>query len=98
MTASSVPAALVIVDMLQDYFRDGPLAAKRERLVASTNQLVEEFRSRQLPIIWIRREWRADLADAYLEMRRRGIQITIAGTAGSLLLPELLVGDSDMVV
>jgi hypothetical protein len=78
----STPAALLVIDMLLDYFRAGPLAEQRKALVDSLNLLLAEFRSRGLPIIWVRQEFREDLADAFLEMKSRKISITIAGTAG----------------
>mgnify|MGYP006202574933 CR=1 FL=1 len=34
-------------------------------------------------------EFKPDLSDAFLEMRRHGIQVTIAGTDGCEILPEL---------
>lgn len=98
MGSTNAAAALVIVDMLVDYFREGPLAARRDALVASINDLVDAFRQRNLPVIWIRQEFRPDLADAFLEMRRHNISIAIAGTAGSQILEELRLGPGDPVV
>jgi nicotinamidase-related amidase len=40
-------------------------------------------------VIWVRQEFRPDLSDAFADMRRNGIAVTIAGTAGAQLLPEL---------
>lgn len=82
--------ALLVVDMLNDYFSpQTPLAGRRESLTRSINTLVRAFHQHGQPVIWIRQEFAADLSDAFLDMRRRGIRITIAGTQGSEVLPEL---------
>jgi nicotinamidase-related amidase len=41
------------------------------------------------PVIWIRQEFSEDLSDAFPQMRRKGIRVTIAGTAGARLLSDL---------
>jgi nicotinamidase-related amidase len=83
-------AALIVVDMLNDFFERSPvLAAQRSRLVASTNALVRAFRATGLPVVWVRQEFAPDLHDAFLDMRATNTSITIAGTAGCELLPEL---------
>jgi nicotinamidase-related amidase len=74
------------------------LAEQRARLVAAANELTDAARSAGRPVIWVRQEFRPDLADAFLDMRRRGISITIAGTDGAALLPELTRAPSDHVV
>jgi nicotinamidase-related amidase len=56
------------------------------------------FRSNNLPIIWVRQEFAPDLSDAFLEMRKRGIAITIAGTEGCQILPELDYDPDDLVI
>jgi nicotinamidase-related amidase len=76
--------------MLLDFFeRSDSLAAKRAPLVAGINQLSRAFRAHSQPVIWIRQEFRSDLRDAFPDMRRRSIRITIAGTKGAEILPEL---------
>jgi nicotinamidase-related amidase len=93
------PYVLVVIDMLVDFFDRSPaLAAQRASLVASINALVADFRRAQLPIVWVRQEFAADLSDAFLDMRRHNIAITIAGTAGCQLLPELEPAQEDPVV
>ena len=83
-------AVLIVVDMLSDFFdRSSTLAAQRSQLVVRTNALVRVFRSLEQPIIWVRQEFAQDLHDAFLEMRANNVSITIAGTAGCQLLPEL---------
>ena len=92
-------SALLIVDVLVDFFERIPaLAVQRPRLVAATNELTSAFRQAGLPVIWVRQEFRADLSDAFLDMRRRGIAITIAGTGGADILPELSRAADDHVV
>lgn len=92
-------AALVVVDMLNDFFeRSSILAMHRARLVANTNLLARGFRSRGLPIFWVRQEFAPDLHDAFPEMRSKNISITIAGTPGCDLLSELDTLPSDSVI
>lgn len=81
---------LLIIDMLNDFFRQHVhLAEQRTRLVASINALVEAFRRQGQPVIWVRQEFAPDLHDAFLEMRKHNLRVTIAGTDGCELLPEL---------
>jgi len=82
--------ALLIIDMLNDFFRQhAHLAEQRPRLVASINALVEAFRRHGQPVLWVRQEFAPDLHDAFLEMRKHNLRVTIAGTDGCELLPEL---------
>ena len=91
--------ALLIIDVLVDYFERVPeLSAQRARLVAATNQLTAAVRDAGLPVIWIRQEFKPDLSDAFLDMRRRGVAVTIAGTEGAQILPELGRAPSDHIV
>lgn len=98
MPNGTATAALLVVDLLQDFFVDGPLAARRHELAERTNELVDAFHQRACPVIWVRQEFAPDLSDAFLEMRRRGISKTIVGTPGAQLLPELHRADGDSVV
>jgi maleamate amidohydrolase len=86
---------LLIIDMVNDYFRDGPLRNQKAAIVDSVNQLSGNFRRVGFPVIWIRQEFSSDLSDAFLEMRRAGISVTIAGTEGAMLLTELDRAPSD---
>jgi nicotinamidase-related amidase len=91
--------ALLIIDVLVDFFERVPeLSAQRARLVAATNQLTAAARDAGQPVIWVRQEFRPDLGDAFLDMRRRGVAVTIAGTEGARILPELTQGARDHVV
>lgn len=88
---------LVIIDMLNDFLDMWP-EADSARLVKNTNRLVTAFRERGLPIIWVRQEFRADLSDAFLEMRDKGIAKTIENTRGAALHPGLDWQSGDTVV
>ena len=90
--------ALIIIDMVNDFFREGPLALRRADLVSSINELVQSFREHNQPVIWVRQEFAPDLSDAFLEMKKQGIRITIAGTEGCQLLPELRFLPTDPVI
>lgn len=90
---------LLVIDMLVDFFERRPeLSAQRARLAASTNALADAARAAGQAVIWVRQEFRPDLADAFLDMRRGNVAVTIAGTAGAELLPELRRADGDRVV
>jgi nicotinamidase-related amidase len=81
---------LLVIDLLNDYFRQhAPLAAQRGQLVASVNRLAAAFRETRQPVLWVRQEFAPDLSDAFLRMRRENLRVTIAGTDGCELLPEL---------
>jgi nicotinamidase-related amidase len=80
---------LLVIDILVDYLDRWP-AADRAELVAAVGSLVEIFRARGLPVIWVRQEFEPDLSDAFLEMRRENISVTIKGTAGCQIVPELV--------
>lgn len=83
-------AILLIIDMLNDFFRQHTgLAARRASLVASINELSGAFRRADQPIIWVCQQFDSDLSDAFPEMRRDGVRLTIKGTEGCELLPEL---------
>lgn len=87
--------ALLIIELLQDFFKEGLLAEHRERLVASVNELVDAAHEQGVPVIWIRQEYKADLSDAPLYNRKKNKPITIEGTDGSKFLPELHQAEND---
>lgn len=90
---------LLIIDMLNDFFQQqAVLNEQRHRLVESINALTEAFRNHRQPIIWVRQEFEPDLHDAFLDMRKKNAQLTIAGTEGSGLLPELALGPEDKII
>jgi nicotinamidase-related amidase len=91
--------ALLVIDMLVDYFERVPeLSAQRARLTTGVNQLTYAARSAGQPVIWVRQEFREDLSDAFLDMRRQRVAVTIAGTNGAKILPELTQASDDHVV
>jgi nicotinamidase-related amidase len=90
---------LIVIDMLVDFFARVPtLAAQRDHLVTNINELVDAFRESKLPVIWVRQEFAPDLSDAFLDMQRQNVSITIAGTDGCMMLPELHQRADDAVV
>lgn len=85
--------------MLNDFFQREPrLTQQRGQLVLSINELAAEFRRHHQRVIWVRQEFAPDLSDAFPEMKRDGIRVTIAGTPGCQLLPELRLNEGDEVV
>jgi len=91
--------ALLIIDMLNDFFRQhARLAEQRPQLVASINTLAEAFRHHGQPVVWVRQEFAPDLHDAFLEMRKQNLRVTIAGTDGCEILPELDRRPTDMTI
>jgi nicotinamidase-related amidase len=90
---------LLVIDLVNDYFRQqAPLATQRSQLVASVNRLAAAFRQAEQPVLWVRQEFAPDLSDAFLRMRRENLRITIAGTDGCELLPELEYHPSEKVL
>lgn len=89
--------ALIVIDMLTDFLEKWA-PAQREQLVRSINDLVGCMRQRGYPIIWVRQEFEPDLRDAFLEMKTKGIRITIKGTAGCEIASDLAKAQSDPVI
>lgn len=87
--------AITVVDVQRDFFNDQDMVEEKNRLVEKINELTQIARSNNTPIIWVRQEFKKDLSDAYLGMRRDGVKFTTEGDPGSELLPELIVGDGD---
>jgi nicotinamidase-related amidase len=88
---------LIVIDMLSDFLENWE-SAKREGLVQATNELVGIIRSFSHPVIWVRQEFEPDLRDAFPEMKAKEIRITIKGTEGCQILPELALDSSDIVI
>ena len=88
---------LVVIDMLQDFLETWD-AARRQRLVGSINELAGRMRTLGHPVIWVRQEFEPDLRDAFREMKAKGIRITILGTKGCQIVPDLEVAPSDRVI
>ena len=89
--------SLIVIDLIGDCLRPLPPRVA-ERVVSATNELVALFRQRGLPVVWVRQEFATDLSDAFLEMRKRGIRASIAGTEGAALDPRLGVDPGDPVI
>jgi maleamate amidohydrolase len=86
--ADRLKPALLIIDVLIDFLDPWP-ETDRASLIDAIRSLAHVFRDVGYPIIWVRQEFAPDLSDAFLEMRRRKIPITIKGTRGSRIVPEL---------
>ena len=87
--------ALLVIDLLQEFFEEGLLAEHRQKLITSVNELVDVAHERDVPVIWVRQEYKADLSDAPLYNRKHNKPTTIEDTEGCQLLPELHHGESD---
>ena len=85
---------LLIIDMLNDFLDDWS-TTDRASLVEGVRSLTEMFRAARQPIVWVRQEFEPDLSDAFQEMRRKNIRITIKGTQGAKIIPELMPGSED---
>jgi maleamate amidohydrolase len=80
---------LLVIDMLND-FLDRWSHDDRARLVQGIQSLVTIFRLKNYPVVWVRQEFKADLSDAFPEMRHKNIKITIEGTEGAKIISELV--------
>ncbi|MGA2048948.1 MAG: isochorismatase family cysteine hydrolase [Terracidiphilus sp.] len=89
--------ALIVIDMLNDYLGTWE-QGKRQRLTQSINELVGLMHSASNPVIWVRQEFEEDLRDAFLEMKAKDIRVTIKGTEGCRIVPELAVAEQDPVI
>ena len=87
--------AILIIDMLNDYFLEGRLADRRTILCDKINELTTLGREIGLGIIWVRQEFKKDLSDAFLIMREKNISKTIEKTKGAQILNELIRNDAD---
>ena len=90
--------AVIIIDMLKDFFEVGHLADTRNELVQQINKLIKTARSNCVPIIWVRQEFEPDLSDAFLAQRKENIRMTIKGTQGVEILDELYRQPNDFEV
>ena len=95
--ASMNRPVLIVIDMLRD-FLDTWDPSRRRGLVDATNELAATMRRLSLPVIWVRQEFEPDLRDAFPEMRAKNIHITIKGTPGCEIVPEINRGSSDTVI
>ncbi|MEM7005040.1 MAG: isochorismatase family cysteine hydrolase [Pseudomonadota bacterium] len=85
---------LLVIDMLND-FLDRWDTPTRDSLIQKTNELIGACRKRDLPVIWVRQEFKKDLSDAFLEMRDKKISMTISGTRGAQIHSDLDYQETD---
>jgi len=90
--------AIMLIDVLEDFFREGRLKEDRSTLVKNINALTSVGRAHHIPIIWVRQAFKADLSDAFLGMRKTHTSVTIENTKGSQLLTELEKAPADFEV
>ena len=81
--------ALIIIDLQNDFLAQLP-AGRADDVVEGACQLVEAARAAGAPVIWVVQRFRADLSDAFLEMRDRQIATVIEGTRGAELANGLV--------
>jgi nicotinamidase-related amidase len=92
-----VKPMLLVIDMLVDFLDRWPVA-ERVTLVAAIHRLIEAFRAGGHLVVWVRQEFAPDLSDAFREMRRDNIRVTIKGTEGCRIIPELTPAADDLHV
>lgn len=90
--------AIIVIDVLEDFFKEGRLKDNRPNMVKNINELTSFARDHKVPIIWVRQEFKKDLSDAFLAYRKNNTAITIEGTPGAQLLSELIKDSSDYEV
>jgi nicotinamidase-related amidase len=88
---------LIVIDMLNDFLAKWE-PVRRQELAQAINELVGLMRVHSHPILWVRQEFEPDLRDAFPEMKAKGIHITVKGTAGCQIIPELDPAPLDMVI
>ena len=88
---------LIVIDMVNDFLQSWA-PVPRQRLLETTNTLVDMVREHNRPIIWVRQEFAPDLRDAFPEMRAKGIRTTIQGTPGCEIVSDLAVDRSDTII
>ena len=90
--------SLLVVDVLNDFFKTGRLVENKAILFQHINELIGWARKMNIPIIWIRQEFLNDLSDAFPAMRKKDIRVTIKGTGGEKIVSELDKLDLDYEV
>src|SRR5262249_51555893 len=89
---------LLVIDVLVDFLDPRP-ETDRVELVKAIGALVQACRAAGHPIAWVRQEFEPDLSDALREVRQKNIPITIKGTEGCKIIPELIphAGESQII-
>lgn len=95
--------ALLILDLLEDFFDpaiwpSSELPARRKELAGAAHAVVNAFRARGRPVLWIRQEFEPDLSDAPPHIRDRERRYTVKGTPGAAILSELRPGPDEPVL
>ena len=90
--------AILIIDMLNDFFVDGRLKERRKKLCVMINELIDWARKNDLKVIWVRQEFESDLSDSFLAMRKKQIRKTIEKTEGAEILYELIRNEEDVEI
>lgn len=88
---------LLVIDMVNDYLDRWP-DGERQALISATNDLVDAVRHKHHEVIWVRQAFNEDLSDAFLEMRDKQIKMTIEGTRGAQIHPDLHREVTDPVI
>lgn len=88
---------LLIIGMLNSFLAQWDSDA-RTTLIENTNILARHFRAKGWPVIWVRQDFKADLSDAFLEMRDNGIFQNIEGTEEAKIAEGLDVKAADIVL
>lgn len=85
--------------MEKDFFRENlVLNKKKPVLVKNINNLITYAREKKVLVIWIKQEFKSDLSDVYLFMKKTGRKITIKGTIGAQILEELKRKRKDIII
>ena len=77
---------LLVIDIVNDLFRQVPLEVQLDQLTKSTNHPGAGERKSNVPISWIPQEFLPDLSGAFSVMRKKGTAIAIRGTEGYRIL------------
>jgi maleamate amidohydrolase len=88
--------ALCIIDMQHDYMQHERLLEHQVSLTTHINELVDMAHEKNIPVIWIYQEHKADLSNAPRYNREHNIKVAIEGTEGAQILPELHVSKDDI--
>lgn len=89
---------LIVIDMEKDFFKKEGLKNQSGKLIKNINDLISKFRSKKIPIIWIRQTMKADLSDAPLGSKKSGNAYVVENTQGSEFLDGLDFQKKDIVV
>ena len=89
--------ALILIDLQKDFLSQLP-ADRAAAVIAGAGQLVEAARAAGAPVIWVKQVFKADLSDAFLQMRDKAISVVIEGTTGAQLADALVPAEGEAVV